>query len=220
MSVYKIPMIVLATAAALITGALLFAEALVPLSGTAVGRSPSFYVRPIFVQHTAAMFPRPLSRSPLFFGTGGSSSGSDDDTSPETELTDDFTKSAMPASDNTASYSLNPSDANLLQNLSKDEKSLLSAGALVLLDIAFRRLFQRMQISFPSSLGGMGALLLTLLFTGGFGRKIYNILQPGAALLAKWLPVFFVPSLITLPLVGGVGSSVEVNTKLMKTCSL
>ncbi|KAL3908012.1 MAG: hypothetical protein SGARI_003260, partial [Bacillariaceae sp.] len=36
------------------------------------------------------------------------------------------------------------------------------------------------------------------------------MLQPGAALLAKWLPVFFVPSLVTLPLVGSVGSGVEI----------
>jgi hypothetical protein len=42
---------------------------------------------------------------------------------------------------------------------------------------------------------------------------LHRILSPGAGLLAKWLPVFFVPSLVTLPLVGGVeslGGSTEV----------
>lgn len=36
--------------------------------------------------------------------------------------------------------------------------------------------------------------------------KLHRILTPGAALLAKWLPVFFVPSLVTLPLIGGIDS--------------
>lgn len=31
---------------------------------------------------------------------------------------------------------------------------------------------------------------------------LYQLLSPGASLLAKWLPVFFVPSLVTLPLIG------------------
>jgi putative effector of murein hydrolase LrgA (UPF0299 family) len=88
--------------------------------------------------------------------------------------------------------------------------SIISASALVVLDIAFRRLFQRLAISFPSSLGGCCALFLTLL-TLPFGQDLFNVLSPGAALLAKWLPVFFVPSLITLPLVGSVGSAAEVN---------
>jgi putative effector of murein hydrolase LrgA (UPF0299 family) len=88
-------------------------------------------------------------------------------------------------------------------------KSILSASALVVLDIAFRRLFQRLAISFPSSLGGCCALFVTLL-TLPFGQGLFNVLSPGAALLAKWLPVFFVPSLITLPLVGSVGNAAEV----------
>ena len=35
-------------------------------------------------------------------------------------------------------------------------------------------------------------------------------MDPGAALLAKWLPVFFVPSLVALPLADGVGGPAEV----------
>jgi hypothetical protein len=42
------------------------------------------------------------------------------------------------------------------------------------------------------------------------GEGIYQLLNPGATLLAKWLPVFFVPSLITLPLASGLGSVGEV----------
>lgn len=90
------------------------------------------------------------------------------------------------------------------------KRSLFSASSLVVLDILFRRLFQALSISFPSSLAGCGVLLVSLL-TLPFGNKLYNALSPGATLLAKWLPVFFVPSMVTLPLADGLGSPVEVS---------
>ena len=96
------------------------------------------------------------------------------------------------------------------------QKPLLSASALVILDIAFRRLFQTFCIDFPSSLAGCGFLLATLL-TFPFGEKLYKSLSPGSTLLAKWLPVFFVPSLVTLPLAGGLGSAVEVSLLIMES---
>jgi putative effector of murein hydrolase len=37
-------------------------------------------------------------------------------------------------------------------------------------------------------------------YCGGMGERLYQVLNPGANLLASWLPVFFIPSLITLPL--------------------
>lgn len=99
--------------------------------------------------------------------------------------------------------------------LSPNQAAILSASVLILLDVAFRRLFERLAItSFPSSLGGCCALLLAMLLLPGKtttrGDRLYGVLAPGASLLAKWLPVFFVPSLVTLPLVGRVGSSPEV----------
>jgi hypothetical protein len=86
-----------------------------------------------------------------------------------------------------------------------------SAMLLVVADVAFRRLFDTLKISFPSSLGGMMILLAAMLLKGG--TVIYQLLAPGAGLLAKWLPVFFVPSLITLPLIDGskIGGPVEVS---------
>ena len=109
--------------------------------------------------------------------------------------------------------------------LSSDQKSIFSVGIWCLLDIVFRRIFQRLDIAskFPSSLGGCGVMLTILLLltkssssTATNENKyslLHRILSPGAALLAKWLPVFFVPSLVTLPLVGGLeslGGSTEV----------
>jgi len=53
-------------------------------------------------------------------------------------------------------------------------------------------------------------MILLNMIDGEWGENVYQTLNPGAALLAKWLPVFFVPSLITLPLASGLGSALEV----------
>jgi hypothetical protein len=87
--------------------------------------------------------------------------------------------------------------------------SLVSATALAVLDVAFRRLLKRMSIAFPSSLAGCGVLFASML-TLPFGGRIYDALSPGSTLLAKWLAVMFVPSLVTLPLADGLGSAAEV----------
>jgi hypothetical protein len=101
--------------------------------------------------------------------------------------------------------------------LTSNQRSVLSASALVAIDVVVRRTFQRLAVPFPSSLGGCCALLVTMLATGPcYGERIYSLLAPGAGLLAKWLPVFFVPSLVTLPLVGTVGSSLEVSSVLSR----
>jgi hypothetical protein len=91
--------------------------------------------------------------------------------------------------------------------------SLFSAFLLVLLDVAFRRGFRHYAIDFPSSLAGCGALLATLLIAPPkLASRLYDTLAPGSKLLAKWLSVFFVPSLITLPLLTeGAGSATEVS---------
>jgi hypothetical protein len=92
--------------------------------------------------------------------------------------------------------------------------TLLSALLLIGLDIAFRRILQMASISFPSSLAGCGTLFATMLLVpGGGGESLFQVLTPGAALLAKWLPVFFVPSLVTLPLASGFGSFAEVRER-------
>jgi len=48
---------------------------------------------------------------------------------------------------------------------------------------------------------------------------LHRLLSPGAALLAKWLPIFFVPSLVTLPLVGGI-ESLGGSTEILKTIAV
>jgi len=90
-------------------------------------------------------------------------------------------------------------------------KSMFSAAILVVLDIIFRRGFLKANISFPSSLAGCGVLFATLLtLPSKMAEALFEKLRPGAALLAKWLPVFFVPSLVTLPLADSLGSTAEL----------
>ena len=87
-----------------------------------------------------------------------------------------------------------------------------SASAFIVMDIALRRLFQKAGISFPSSLAGCGILFVLLglvkALTGS--DLVKDGLEPGASLLAKWSAVFFVPSLILLPLAEPLGSILEV----------
>ncbi|CAJ1950459.1 unnamed protein product [Cylindrotheca closterium] len=103
----------------------------------------------------------------------------------------------------------NDGQINGIAKVSPPTPTIMSAFLLLALDVGFRRLFQKLAISFPSSLGGCCALFISLLTLPG-GEKMFKILSPGAALLAKWLPVFFVPSLVTLPLVGNVGPMSEI----------
>jgi len=49
-----------------------------------------------------------------------------------------------------------------------------------------------------------------VIFPNLFGDAVFEYLTPGANLLAKWLPVFFVPGLAMLPLAPSMGSPVEI----------
>lgn len=95
-------------------------------------------------------------------------------------------------------------------------QTILATTILVLLDIQVRSLFLKYSIPFPSSLAGCGALFASMILINTFNEKdgLYQVLNPGATLLAKWLPVFFVPSLITLPLASGLGNVWEVRSYL------
>jgi len=107
--------------------------------------------------------------------------------------------------------STSASDAPTLSNRNK---TILATTVLVFLDTRFRALFTKYSVPFPPSLAGCGVLfssmILLNMIDGEWGENVYQTLNPGAALLAKWLPVFFVPSLITLPLASGLGSALEV----------
>ena len=94
------------------------------------------------------------------------------------------------------------------------QRELSGVLVFILLDKLFRSLFTANKIAFPSQLGGCIILFVTLFLSEfvkpGAGELVFQTLAPGAALLAKWLPVFFVPGLAMLPLAPSMGSSFEV----------
>jgi len=87
-------------------------------------------------------------------------------------------------------------------------------AAFLALDHAFRVLFKANGIAFPSQLGGCCILFVTLLLTDiilpGVGQGVFEKLVPGAAWLAAWLPVFFVPGLAMLPLAPSMGTTLDI----------
>lgn len=108
---------------------------------------------------------------------------------------------------------MTPSTLDSIKSISKTALSTLS---FIAMELAFRRVLTVKNISFPPALAGCASLftLMTTLYVIPFTRKladgIYGLFEPGSTVLAKWLPVFFVPSLITLPLAPMPGSSTEI----------
>jgi hypothetical protein len=109
---------------------------------------------------------------------------------------------------------------SILQTIQRGGNSAIPkdaiTGAIILacIERGTNKLFQQQGITFPSQLGGCIALFLTLLIaqgvSPGLGDTILDLLNPGSALLAKWLPAFFVPGLAMLPLAPTVGNGLEV----------
>ena len=91
---------------------------------------------------------------------------------------------------------------------------IVSAAAFFAIDYAVRKVFQANDITFPSSLGGCIILFVFFLVADlakdGLGNDVFTFLSPGSALLAKWLPVFFVPGLAMLPRAPPLGSNLDV----------
>jgi len=95
-------------------------------------------------------------------------------------------------------------------DMSVQDKAIAGATAFLVFDTAFRKTFKACNIKFPAQLGGcifmFAFLLLSELIIPGMGDSVYKALSPGANLLTKWLPVFFVPGLAMLPLAPSIGS--------------
>jgi hypothetical protein len=95
--------------------------------------------------------------------------------------------------------------------------AVVGAAAMALIEAIVKKTLAASKISFPASLGACLALFVFLLLAeainADFANTIFASLTPGAALLAKWLPVFFVPGLVLLPLSPAKVSNVEVRSK-------
>ena len=105
---------------------------------------------------------------------------------------------------------------------SDSSSEIVSAAAIFAIDYAVRKVFQANDITFPSPLGGCIILFVFLvaaeLVKGGLGNDVFSFLSPGSALLAKWLPVFFVPGLAMLPRAPSLGSGLDV--RVLTQCLL
>jgi len=102
-------------------------------------------------------------------------------------------------------------DTNLLQSVASAQltKAVLSSTLFVFTDMLIKNIFKAKAISFPSSLAGCCFLAATLL-ASPFHKKLYEILNPGAKLMQKFMMIFLVPNLIVLPLCGGNYSALEM----------
>jgi len=72
-------------------------------------------------------------------------------------------------------------------------------------------------VQFPGQLGACIVLFVALclldVVAPSAAAQIFDALTPGAAILAKWLPVFFVPGLVLLPLSPSIPGSVDVSCR-------
>ena len=145
-----------------------------------------------------------------------------------------FALSSSAAASSSSASSSSPSSADDVAR-----RTAFATAGLVSLDVGFRSLFAKYSIPFPSSLAGCGALFAAMVSLNAIavagdgddgddddddgkkrmGEGLYLALNPGATLLAKWLPVFFVPSLITLPLASGLGNAREVRIRAPRSVS-
>ena len=98
-------------------------------------------------------------------------------------------------------------------------QALLGIAFMAMVESGLKKFFAMTKINFPSQLGGCMVLfffaVLAQAIAPGSGDAIQAFLDPGCALLNKWLPAFFVPGLAMLPLAPSIGSGLEVRSSLM-----
>lgn len=95
-------------------------------------------------------------------------------------------------------------------------RALAGAAAFAAIEQIVKRGLQMIHFKYPAGLGAcillFTSLCLTDLVAPAMAQQWYEALAPGAALLAQWFPVFFVPGLALLPLSPSIGGTVDVST--------
>lgn len=80
-------------------------------------------------------------------------------------------------------------------------KLWLSLGSLFFLDRGIKSLFAANGIAFPSALAGMFGVFAVLCAVGEKSAdRVLAAYAPALTWIARWLPLFYVPALVTLPL--------------------
>jgi len=91
-----------------------------------------------------------------------------------------------------------PSPASFLLHYAKLWASL---GSLFFLDKAIKAAFVANGVAFPSALAGMFGVFALLCAVGeNAAAKVLSAYAPALTWIARWLPLFYVPALVTLPL--------------------
>lgn len=101
------------------------------------------------------------------------------------------------------------------------QSSLVGIAAFALTQKGVGELLKAAKIKFPAMLGACVSLFALLLATEAvnpsLAQSLFDGLTPGAGLLAKWLPMFFVPALTLLPLSPPIGDASEIAKLLLTT---
>jgi CBS domain containing-hemolysin-like protein len=101
--------------------------------------------------------------------------------------------------------------ANTLPN------AILGSIVMAIIEKVFKEGLNAADIKFPAGLGaciGLFFFLISLEFVSpSMATSVFQALSPGSALLAKWLPVMFVPGLVMLPLSPPIGGVSDVSTR-------
>jgi len=89
-------------------------------------------------------------------------------------------------------------------------------AALVAIDEASRYGLRAAQLALPHSLVGGASIILVLTLLRSRGAAVHaKLLAPGAALLLAWMPCFFAPALVALPLAPPLVSSAADAAKVL-----
>ncbi|VVA93274.1 unnamed protein product [Arabis nemorensis] len=81
---------------------------------------------------------------------------------------------------------------------------LVSLGIIVATDVFLKQAFIAASIKFPSALFGMFCIFSVLMIFDSFvpvaATSLMNFFEPAFMFIQRWLPLFYVPSLVVLPL--------------------
>lgn len=94
-------------------------------------------------------------------------------------------------------------------------KALAGAATFAVIEQVVKKGLKAANLKYPAGLGAcillFSGLCIADLAVPETASAIFDMLSPGAAILAKWFPVFFVPGLALLPLSPSIGGTMDVS---------
>ncbi|GMQ04085.1 hypothetical protein CsSME_00049626 [Camellia sinensis var. sinensis] len=84
---------------------------------------------------------------------------------------------------------------------------IVSLGIILTMDKVLKKAFMAAAIKFPSALFGMFCVFTILMVLDSTvpaaATSLMNFFEPALLFIQRWLPLFYVPSLVVLPLAAG-----------------